>query len=259
MTVVTAHAPGVPSWIDLATPDVAASKEFYGALFGWDFDDQPTDRPGVHYTMAAKNGHSAAGMMALSPEMGDMPPVWTTYVTVDDAAAAAARVEAAGGAVYRPPMDVMDAGRMAVVADPVGAVFAVWQPIGHVGCEVVNEAGAYSWAELVTPDPLAVAPFYADVFGWSEQTAVMSAGSPYTVFHVEGGHPDGIAGAMAPPVDGMPSFWSVYFQVADAAETVETARAHGAVILMEPMSMPEVGTLASVQDPHGAVFGVMAP
>lgn len=258
MTVVTEYPPGVPSWIDLATPDVAAAKEFYASLFGWSFEDQPTDGPSP-YTMANKDGHSAAGMMALAPEMGDMPPVWSCYVTVADIDAALASVESAGGAVMRPAMDAMDAGRLAVVADPAGAVICLWQPIEHIGSEVVNEPGAFSWAELITPDPLAVAPFYAEVFGWTEQTAVMSAGAPYTVFHVDGGSPDGIAGAMAPPVDGMPSFWSIYFQVADAAATVETARGLGAQILMEATTMPEVGTLASIQDPHGAVFGVMQP
>ncbi len=258
MTVVTAHAPGVPSWIDLATPDVAAAKDFYAALFGWAYDDQPTDGPSP-YVMASKDGHSAVGMMALTPEMASMPPVWSCYVTVADVEATLEQGEAAGGSVMRPAMDAMDAGRLAVVADPAGAVICLWQPLEHIGSEVINEPGAFSWAELITTDPLAVAPFYAAVFGWTEQTAVMSAGAPYTVFHVEGGSPDGIAGAMAPPVDGMPSFWSVYFQVADAAATVETARTHGATILMEATSMPEVGTLASIQDPHGAVFGVMQP
>jgi predicted enzyme related to lactoylglutathione lyase len=260
MTIVTQHAAGVPSWIDLATPDPDASKEFYSALFGWDYDDQPTGRPGTEYVMASKGGSSAAGMMQLAPEMAaaGMPPVWSTYVTVDVVDAVVARVEAAGGTVMRPAMDVTEAGRMAVVADPAGAVICLWQPNEHIGCEVVNEHGAFSWSELITPDPEGVADFYRHVFGWTHQTTPMPNGA-YTVFAVEGGNPTGIAGAMAPPVEGMPPVWGVYFMVDDAAATVEAARARGAQVVLEPTEMPGVGVLATIVDPQGAAFSIMQP
>ena len=140
MTTMTSYPNGVPSWIDLATPDPAASKEFYAALFGLEYDDQPTDQEGTDYTMARRNGHSAAGMMQLSPQMAasGMPPVWSTYVAVDDLDATVAQVQSEGGAVMQPPMDVMDAGRMAVIADPSGAVICLWEAGNHIGAEVVN-------------------------------------------------------------------------------------------------------------------------
>ncbi|HSL59772.1 MAG TPA: VOC family protein [Acidimicrobiales bacterium] len=260
MATMTSYPNGVPSWIDLATPDPAAAKQFYGELFGWTFTDEDTDQPGVPYTMARKGEHTAAGMMLLSEEMAasGMPPVWSTYVTVDDLDAAVARVAPAGGSVMQPPMDVMTAGRMAVVADPAGAVICLWEARDHIGCEVVNEHGALTWNELTTPEPPAVAGFYADVLGWTSETAPMPSGE-YTVFHVAGANEDGIAGAMAPPVPEMPTYWGIYFHVDDAAATVAAARDLGAQILMEPMTMPEVGTFATIADPQGAVFGVMTP
>jgi uncharacterized protein len=260
MTTMTAYPNGVPSWVDLATPDPDASRSFYAALFGWDYDVEPTDQPGSDYVMARKDGHSAAGMMQLSDQMAasGMPPVWSTYVSVGNVEAAVAKVTPAGGTVLQPPMDVMDAGRMAVVADPAGAVICMWQAEQHIGAEVVNEHGALTWTELITPDPAAVIPFYSEVFGWTAQTAPMPAGE-YTVFHVAGGNENGIAGAVPPPMPGMPAFWGVYFNVDDAAATVAKARALGAQVLMEPTPMPGVGTLATLVDPQGAAFSVMTP
>lgn len=260
MTTIDHHPHGVPGWIDLATPDPAAARSFYTALFGWEYDEQPTDRPGVTYTMARRDGHAAAGMMLLSEEMAaaGMPPVWSTYVSVRDVDAAVAAVGPAGGTVLQPPMDVMDSGRMAVVNDPSGATLGLWQARAHIGAEVVNEHGALIWTELITPDPSAVAAFYAAVFGWRVETAPMPTGD-YTVFFVEGGSEGGVAGAMAPPMPGMPTFWGVYFAVDDVAAAVERARQLGAKVLMEPTAMPGVGTLATLADPQGAVFSVMTP
>lgn len=259
MTTMTSYPHGVPSWIDLTTPDPSASKEFYGSLFGWEFRDDPTDQPGMDYTMATLDGRSAAGMMQLSPEMAasGMPPVWTSYVSVDDIEVTAAKVEPAGGTVMQPPMDIMEAGRMAVVADPAGAVICMWEAGVHIGAEVVNEPGALSWNELLTPDPETVVPFYADVFGWTAQTEPTPVG-PYTVFKVQGGNPDGIAGAMSPPME-MPSFWGVYFTVDDASATVAAAKEHGATVMMDATTMPGTGTLATMVDPQGAVFSIMQP
>jgi predicted enzyme related to lactoylglutathione lyase len=210
--------------------------------------------------MAKLHGEAAAGMMQLSADMAEsgMPPVWTTYVSVDDIDAAVAKVEPAGGSVMQSPMDAMEAGRFAVIADPAGAVICLWQAKEHIGCQVVNEHGAFCWAELITPDPAAVTPFYAEVFGWTAQTTPMPPGS-YTVFSVAGGNENGIAGAMAPPIDGMATFWSAYIMVDDAAATVDVAKAHGGQALMEATETPGVGTWATLADPHGAVFSIMQP
>ena len=260
MTTMTTYPHGVPSWIDLATPDPAASKAFYSELFGWEYSDEPTDQPGVDYTMARSAGRDAAGIMQWTEQMAaaGMPPVWTPYVTVDDLDATVAKVQPAGGTVLQPPIDVMDAGRMAVIADSTGAVLALWTARSHIGCGVVNEHGALAWTELMTPDPAAAAAFYENVLGWTAQTVPMPTGE-YTVFHVAGGNEQGIAGAMAPPMAGVLAYWGIYFRVDDAAATVARAESLGAKVLMPATEMPGVGTLAALTDPQGAVFSVMTP
>jgi predicted enzyme related to lactoylglutathione lyase len=260
MPTVTEHPAGVPSWIDLATPDTEAARSFYNTLFGWEYDEQPAGDDGATYVMAQRGGRAAAGMMKLSDEMAasGMPPAWSSYVTVTDLDAVAGRVGSAGGAVMQPPMDVMDAGRMAVCADPGGAVFCLWEAKENIGAEVVGEHGSLVWNELITPDPAAVSPFYADVLGWTAETVSMPGGE-YTLFHVEGGNPQGIAGCATPPMAGMPSFWVVYFAVDDCDATVATARANGASVLAEPMDLPEVGRMAALTDPQGAAFSILQP
>jgi predicted enzyme related to lactoylglutathione lyase len=254
----TEYAPGTPSWVDLATPDLAASEQFYGALFGWDFDVQDTGDPANPYVIATQDEKAVAGVMSLTPEMseGGMPPVWSTYVTVRDADETVAKAKELGGTVLREPMDVMDAGRMAVVADPTGAVFCVWQAKEHIGAEVVNEPYSLTWNELITPDVDAAASFYAGLFGWKASSMEMGPDGPtYTVWML--GDDNGIGGAMPPPMEGMPPFWGVYFSVADCDATVAQAKDLGASVLAEPMDLPDVGRMAALVDPQGAVFSVI--
>lgn len=260
MAEVTSYVHGTPSWIDLATPDPAAARDFYGSLFGWEFSEEPTDQEGVNYIMVTKGGKTVAGMMELTSEMAEsgMPPCWSSYVTVDDLERTVAKVEPAGGSVRQPPMDVMEAGRMAVIADPAGAVICLWQKKQHIGSELVNEHGTLTWNELITPDPGKAAEFYADVLGWTAQTEPMPNGN-YTVFHTEGGNPNGIAGAMEPPMPGMPPFWGVYLAVDDCDKTMEEAKGSGAQVLAGPMDIEGVGRMATFMDPQGAAFSVMQP
>src|SRR5437763_7131219 len=156
---------GVPCWIDTTQPDPPRAAEFYSALFGWDCEDaMPPDAPG-NYFMARLEGRDAA---AISSQMGDGPPnaTWNTYVWVDDADETARKVRDARGQVLTEPFDVMEAGRMAVFADPEGAVFMVWQPGQHRGARVVNEHGSLNFNGLHTRDLERAKSFYGDVFGW---------------------------------------------------------------------------------------------
>jgi len=252
----TEYAPGTPSWIDLATPDPAASQQFYGSLFGWSFDDQDTGNPEMPYTIATQRGKSVAGMMKLSPDMAaaGMPPVWSTYVTVADVDAATKKAKDLGATVLSEPMDVMSAGRMAVLSDPQGAVFCLWQAKDHIGAEIVNEPVSLCWNELITPDVEGSKTFYRGLFGWSPQTAPMGDGPEYTVWQLG---ETGIGGAMPPPMEGMPPFWGVYFAVGDTDATVATAKELGATVLAEPMDLPDVGRMAALTDPQGAVFSII--
>jgi predicted enzyme related to lactoylglutathione lyase len=257
MPVRTEYAPGTPSWTDLASPDVPASQEFYGALFGWDFTPQDTGDPDNPYFTARQDGNDVAGMMKLSPEMqaGGMPPVWGTYVTVADVEASTAKAKDLGGAVLSEPMDVMEAGRMSVVADPTGAVLCLWQPKESIGAQLVNEPVSLTWNELMTPDVEAAKSFYGGLFGWNAETMDMGGdGPPYTMWILGEG---GVGGAMAPPMDGMPAFWGVYFSVDDCDATVARATELGATVLNGPMDVPDVGRMAALMDPQGAAFSVI--
>jgi predicted enzyme related to lactoylglutathione lyase len=207
--------------------------------------------------LATQDAKVVAGMMKLSPEMqsGGMPPVWSTYVTVRDADATAAKAKELGGTVLREPMDVMDAGRMAVLADPTGAVFCLWQPQAHIGAQLVNEPYSLTWNELITPDLEAAKKFYADLFDWNGTPFEMGSDAPpYTVWMLDD---NGIGGAMPPPMEGMPPCWVVYFAVADCDDTVAKAKELGASVLVEPLDIPEVGRMAALVDPQGAAFSVI--
>ncbi len=248
------YAPGTPSWIDLATPDIAAAKQFYGALFGWSFEDASTDDPQNPYVMVELGGKAVAGMMSLSEEMaaGGMPPVWSTYVTVADIDASAAKVGDLGGAVMQEPFDVMDAGRMAVLADPTGAVICLWQAKEHIGAELVNEHGTLTWNELIASDIPAATEFYAGLFGWKTETTDLGT-MQYTSFLLGDRQ---VAGGMNPPVDGIPAYWGVYFAVDDTDALVEQAKGLGATVFAEPTDIPP-GRFSTLADPQGAVFSVL--
>jgi predicted enzyme related to lactoylglutathione lyase len=257
----TGYAHGVPSWVDLVTTDVEGAKRFYGAVFGWEAADVPTDR-GIPYTMLFKMGKVVAGMAPLPPDQADagMPPMWNSYVNVDDVDETAAKAVEAGGSVIMPVMDVMDSGRMAFIADPTGAAIGLWQPGTHKGAELVNEHGTLFWNELMTDDTAAAGAFYAEVFGWKAEVTEMPNG-PYTSFWAEGNVEGNAAAGMMGKTEEMqfPNYWGVYFAVDDLDSTLGAVKDNGGQVLMQPMDVPEVGLMAVVQDPQGAVMTVMVP
>jgi predicted enzyme related to lactoylglutathione lyase len=255
MPVKTSYAQGTPSWIDLSSTDPAASQAFYGGLFGWTFEANPTPQGG-DYIMASLNGSSAAGMMQQSPEQAEMglPSLWNTYFTVDDIAATAGRVEGAGGSVMMPPMQVMDAGHMAVVVDPTGAVACLWQPEQHIGCEIANEPGALIWNELVSSDPTAAMEFYSELLGTGTMEQDMGTPEPYRMLVVDEAP---VAGVMPPPMEGIPNHWSVYFAVADMENTLAKTTELGGAVVVPEFDVPGVGKMAGVTDPTGAMCMLM--
>ena len=183
MTVITAHAAGTFCWPELATTDVAAAVAFYSAIFGWDGDDQPTPA-GEPYTMLklADREVGALHPMQPGPRTAGVPPHWMSYVAVVNADDAARTAVGLGGTVIAPPFDVMDAGRMAVLQDPTGAVFSVWQARSHPGAGRINEVGALCWTELYTPDTEKAGVFYAALFNWHPKP--WDGPTEYTVFIV---------------------------------------------------------------------------
>ncbi len=246
---------GVPNWADLTTTDPEAAQAFYGGLFGWDFEERPTDQD-APYIMGMKGPRPAAGMMRMPADMqaNGAPSMWSTYVAVDDVDATCAKAEAAGGQVILPPMEAMSAGRMAMVVDPTGAAVGLWQARDHIGAGVVNEHGAMTWNEVQTPDPGTAADFYGDVVGWAAETMDMPERGRYTLFTIG---EDQIAGALEPPMAGVPPHWSVVFAVDDADAAAATAAELGGRVEVEPFDMM-VGRLTVLSDPTGAVFQAIA-
>jgi predicted enzyme related to lactoylglutathione lyase len=245
------YAPGTPAWVDLGSPDPQASRAFYGGLLGWEFQEMGPEAGG--YTIATVRGKQVAGVGPLMAE--GQPTAWSTYVYVEDADATAKEIEAAGGTVLAPPFDVLTAGRMGVFADPTGAVIAIWQPRDHKGAELVNEPGAFCWAELHTRDAERAKQFYQDVFGWTGETSEMD-GMTYTEWKLGG---ETIAGMM-PMGDQFPAevppYWLVYFAVDDCDATVAKATERGGSVLSPAMDIPQ-GRFAVLSDPQGAAFGVI--
>ena len=242
---------GVFSWTDLATTDIDAAKALYADLFGWGYEDQPIPGGGT-YTMAKVDGLSVAGLSTVQAE-GQLP-AWTTYVTVDDADAAASKAAELGGTVIAEPFDVLDAGRMAVIADPTGAIFAVWQAGTSIGAELVNGHGLLSLTQLNTTDPDRATEFYSGLFGYrierTEGTEI-----PYWGIYLGD---DLNAGMMLLPADqGTPPHWLVYFGIDDVDAAAEKIAAAGGTLLVPKLSVPG-GEIIVAQDPQGAVFGVFA-
>ena len=244
---------GTPSWVDLMVPDVKAAGEFYGSLFGWQIQQLGEEAGG--YTIAELSGRPAAGIGPVPPD-GEVPSVWTTYIAVDDVDAVVAKVSESGGQVFMPPMDVLQAGRMAVVADSTGAAFGLWQAGEHKGAEIVNEPGALTWNECMTRDYDEARKFYADVFGY-QYDDVGDGGFTYAVLNL-GGHPVGGIGELGADMPAeIPPHWMCYFSVADTDDTISRATAMGAQVRLPPQDTP-YGRMAVLQGAQGEIFAVIA-
>ena len=267
------YIPGVPCWADTSQPDPESALAFYSGLFGWEFEDaMPPGSQGSYYTARIGGGDVAA--VGGLPDEGPPRGRWNTYVWVDSADETAAKVLAAGGEVLVEPLDVMDAGRMAVFADPEGAAFSVWQARRHRGARIVNEAGSVNFNGLNTRDVAAAKSFYGAVFGW--QTLALGGGiemwtlpgyaedlerdrpglrEEMAAIGAPAGFADVVASLNRIP-EGEPDVaphWSVTFAVEDADATAQKASELGGKVLVAPFDAPWVRTTV-LADPQGATF-----
>jgi predicted enzyme related to lactoylglutathione lyase len=256
MPEINKYKPGTFCWPELATSDTKAAKKFYTEIFGWNTEDGEI-APGMVYTMATLNGKSIGALYALTGEMKGMniPPHWLQYVSVDNADATTAKAKTLGGAVLREPMDVMDIGRMAVLRDPTGATFAVWQPKTAIGAGLVNEHGAITWNELLTNNVDRAGKFYTDLFGWGSDTQDMGH-MMYTTF-INGERPAAGMMAITKEMGEVPSNWMQYFAVDACDKAAATIKHLGGGILAGPQDIPEIGRFAVAHDPQGAAFAVI--
>jgi predicted enzyme related to lactoylglutathione lyase len=249
----TSHAPGTFSWVDLQTTDQEAAKAFYGALFGWEADDRPVG-DGVVYSMMLREGREVA---AISPQQqvqrdAGVPPAWNNYVTVADVDATAARTSELGCVVVAPPVDVLTAGRRAVLQDPAGAFVMAWQPRDSIGARLVNAPGALVWNDLSTPDVEGAIAFYSALFGW-EVSEMEGLPEPYWSIKVGERSNGGIRRAEG----DMPVFWLPYFGVDDVPAAMTRIEELGGRVHTGPVDIP-MAQFAVAQDPQGATFAVYA-
>jgi uncharacterized protein len=246
----TSHNPGTFSWVDLATSDAGDAKRFYTELFGWEPDDQPMPTGGI-YSMMQLGGRSVA---ALFEAQEGMPTAWNCYVTVESADAAATKAQDLGGTPMAEPFDVMEAGRMAVIQDPTGAIFSVWEAHGSIGAELVNEPGALTMTQLNTGDPEGAQSFYEGLFGWRFES-VPGGEQPFWGIYLG----DRLNAAMMhmPADQGAPPHWLAYFVTEDVDGDAERIGSLGGGIVVPPFDVPG-GRILVAQDPQGAVFGLFA-
>jgi len=256
MPEVSAHSNGTFCWPELSTTDSAGAKEFYKSIFGWDLHDDEVG-PGQVYTMASKSGKNVGAMYQQSPDQKaqGVPSHWLSYVSVDDVDKSLEKVQSLGGAAIMGPMDIMDIGRMAVLSDPTGAAFAMWQPKKHIGAEIVNEHGALCWNELWTNDESKANTFYTGLFNWASETADMN-GMKYTSFK-NGERPAAGMMEIKPEMGPVPPNWLVYFAIDDCDGSVEKINKLGGKTLHAPADIPGLGRFAVCMDPQHAAFAVI--
>lgn len=256
MSTVTTHAPGTVCWAELGTTDPGAAAGFYRALMGWEATEVPVWDDGT-YTLFQQDGLDMGGayrLMAQQQTEG-VPPHWMLYTAVEDVDATAEAARAHGGAVLAEPMDLPNVGRMAVLSDPEGAVFAVMRLAEHPGTGAKNAPGALCWTELSARDPDAARAFYQALFGWDARLQEDSEGK-YTMFSVGGADQCGMV-QMDEAWGDAPAAWMPYFGVADLDAAMAAVREHGGTLVAEPIEAEGVGRFVVVRDPQGASLYVI--
>jgi predicted enzyme related to lactoylglutathione lyase len=289
------YIPGVPCWADASEPDPEAAVDFYGGLFGWEFEDLMPPSADLRYFLARyeapgssifdlsrdRHGGDVAAVRSI-PEAAPPTAMWNTYFWVDSADEAASKVRDAGGGVVIEPFDFMDACRMAVFTDPEGAAFFVWEAKEHKGARVVNDPGTLVFNGLHTRDVEAARSFYGAVFGWhtlaigggGEGWALPGYGDYLERYHpevrkrmAEAGAPEGyeeVVASINPIADDQPdtpAHWSVTFAVDDTDAIAAKAAELGGKVIVPPFdagwsTSTYTIRVAVLGDPQGATFNV---
>jgi predicted enzyme related to lactoylglutathione lyase len=266
------YIPGVPCWVDTTQPDPEVALPFYSGLFGWEFEDVMPEESEGNYFIGRVRGEDVAAVGSI-PAGAPPMAMWNTYVWVASADETASKARDAGGRVVTEPFDVMDSGRMAVLTDPDGAAFCVWEAKEHKGAKIVNEHGSLNFNGLATRDPEGAKAFYGAVFGW--KTLALPAGSMWTLpgygDHLEEGSPGlrqqmaqmgapegfiDVVASLNPIADDdseTPAHWSVTFAVDDADATAAKASDLGGEVVTGPVDAPWT-RMAVIKDPQGATF-----
>jgi len=250
------YLPGEFCWIELATGNTANSKTFYSKLFGWSYVDHDMGNNQIYSMFQLKNENICA-CYALCEEMKKMgvPPHWGNYIAVDSVDSILKTVENFGGKIIAEAMDIPKAGRLAIIQDPIGAVFGIWQAEQHIGSKFKNEFNTFCWNELGTTDTEKSKEFYNNVFGWESITKNFG-GTQYTTFKI-GDIPIGGMYQLTKEMGTIPPHWLVYFKVENFDRQLKKALELGAEILMPSMELEKVGKFAVLKDPENAALGLI--
>ena len=248
----TEYTPGTFCAVDLAAADVEKGKAFYPGLFGWEPGDSYRE-----WTPCLLDGKIVAGIFRQPADQREagIPSNWVSYVSVTDADLSVARGVELGGRVLAPPSDIGEGGRMAVLADPQGAAFALWQPIGYAGVQLVNVPGALTWNQLSTSDPEAAIAFYTELFDWTTEAPEGGDGAFWSFKNSEGWLNGGVMGL--PPGTDAPPNWTPFFASAELKEHEARVKELSGAALSPILPVP-AGELFVAQDDQGAVFGLFA-
>lgn len=240
---------GFPCWVDLSVEDVDGAADFYRRVLGWQLTETAPEYGG--YRTARRDGRLAAG---IGPRQGDDPDHWVVYLAVADADRTAARAKELGGSVYVAPLDVVSQGRMAILSDPTGAVFGVWQANEHHGFQASAEPGFFGWAEVNTADAERARSFYTELFGASSS----GVENPTTTYYGLSKDGETFAGILQMTEEwaGIPPHWMVYFEVDDIDSAVGRAKECGGAVAVEPFDTP-LGRIAVVGDRGMAPFSLL--
>jgi len=256
MPKIDKHATGSFCWVELGTIDRAGAKSYYSPLFGWTPADFPMG-PDAYYTTFKLNGSDAGAAHTMrAEERAVTPPHWNLYIAVDNADDTARRANDLGGKVIASPFDVMTFGRMAVIQDPTGAAFCVWQPRDHHGTGVKGESGTACWAHLSSPDPGRAKQFYEGLFGW-RIGAVEQYPPDYLVIRNGEEFIGGIPPAIYRKADA-PPHWMLFFLAGEVDGLAAKSKGLGGAEYMAPTSMGGA-RLAVLADPQGAAFSIIQP
>ncbi|MBZ4021232.1 glyoxalase/bleomycin resistance/extradiol dioxygenase family protein [Rhodobacter sp. TJ_12] len=252
---------GLPCWFELSVADLEAAQRFYGPLIGWAWSR--AEMEGLDYRLACRGADMVAGGFPLDACPPGTPPNWMIYISVEDCDATAQLCTALGGKVWKEPADIPGTGRFAILGDPQGAVIGIMQlepmdPPSPGGAWNQQAPGYGTWLSLTTPDPLAGLEFYRKLFGWRRngQFPTGRAGTYFTFAH-EGSRIGGALGMAAVPC-GTPPHWLPYFSVPSLRAALGQASTTGGTVLQGPVEVPGAAFIATLQDPQGAHFALVA-
>ena len=249
------YEPGTFCWVDLATTDPAGAANFYGELFGWQAEDI-TGADGGAYSILRLEDDEVCALYGMEDERRDrdIPSHWSSYISVENVDDTVIRARELGGAVLGEPRKVLDVGRMAILEDPAGAMFAAWEPQSWIGASRVNDTGCLAWNDLQAHDANMVFDFYTGLFGWETWPMEEDGELAYMVLRNAGFSNGGIM-----PIDERHDTasprWLVYFTVSSCDAAVAQTRDLGGEVLAEPMEIG-AGRISVLKDPTGAAFAI---